>query len=53
MHNIYVPVNVKVDSTSEIDFALIQSPIISSAYVETLHKVTDCRVISNVCMYGL
>ena len=53
MHDIYVPVNVKIDSTSEIDFALIQSPIISSAYVETLHKVTDCSVINNVCMYGL
>jgi lipopolysaccharide-binding protein len=33
-----IPVNVKIDSTSEIDFALIQNPTITTAYVEMQHK---------------
>lgn len=35
---------VKVDSTSEVDFALIQDPIFTTTYVETQHKVNSGSV---------
>ena len=40
-----LPVIVQVDSISEIDFRLLQSPSFTSEYMETLHKVNP---ITNV-----
>lgn len=34
-----ITVIVKVDSTSEVDFSLIQDPTFTTTYVETQHKV--------------
>lgn len=40
--NLYMyVVIVKVDSTSEVDFALIQDPTFTTTYVETQHKVNS------------
>lgn len=35
-----LPVIVPIDSISEVDFSLLQSPTFTSQYMDTQHKVT-------------
>ena len=44
---------VKVDEIAEIDYSLIQSPVFTSSYIETQHKVKHVITIKYLLSYTM